>query len=1021
MRPSIKNRLCALAFLLAGTSSPAQPQDAAANAAGKPAEFALADPYFVQIGDNDSIPFGVITAQVQDARGLLWFGTQNGLVRYDGYRYRKFTHVHDDPRSLSGDFVNCLAADADGRIWVGTSGTGLSVFDPATEQFDNYHHSDTDAASLSAEEVTAVVADAKGGHWIGTAGGLNYVAPGVKGFTRYMHQTGDPASLTNDSVRSLLIDHAGRLWIGENDGLQRLARNASRFERIASERDSEHSFSGKKIRSIMEAADGKIWIGTGSNGIAWLDSDGTTPHWPDPTSTTAGHAAIKAIAQPRPDQLWVATFGDGIDIISAADGHVIKSLHHDSSLDNSLGSNTIGSLNLDRNGELWVGTWGGGLQLFSAANRAFHMLRHSPTQTSGLSHADIHSVLQLQDGRIAVGTGGNGIDVMDREHGVLYSYRPTSDKHNAPSDLPDGSILALAQAPDGTLWAGTQRMGIVRLAPGATKWEIFSFGPKLRDNAVNGMLVSKRGDVYAATDNGIWRMKSGQAQFLDLKTADGTAMHAPAYPLAEDSHGRIWAGSLHGLWVIEPDADSMQGLHPDLKQPGGITTDIIGGLLIDHQDRLWVATAEGLDRLLAWDGKHAEFAHESVLAGRAGQTFGSNLLEDKTGRIWSEDHVYDPQRKKIDQLTKADGLDFGVSWVGAHAHTSDGLLLQGGTQGLAIIDPEQYHPPAGTPPLVASELKINGIVQPFSLAQQTLELQPIQRNFSVEFSALDYSAPQKNRYRYRLTGYDDNWIDTDAGHRIASYGNLWPGDYTLEVRGTNRAGDWSPQSLSIPIRVLPAFWQTTWFLLLLIVAAGAVVATGYRWRLALLNAKAAGLQKLVDARTHELMEKNRELEHLAVTDRLTGLYNRLRLDQILEAEIARSERYDGKLALVMIDLDKFKSVNDEHGHQVGDKVLSTLADILATNTRDVDAVGRWGGEEFLIIASNTDLAGATEVAEKLRQKIAEHAFPVVGGKTASFGVTAFRKGDNATDMLARADAALYRAKESGRDRVECIA
>ncbi|HLA33150.1 MAG TPA: diguanylate cyclase [Pseudomonas sp.] len=181
------------------------------------------------------------------------------------------------------------------------------------------------------------------------------------------------------------------------------------------------------------------------------------------------------------------------------------------------------------------------------------------------------------------------------------------------------------------------------------------------------------------------------------------------------------------------------------------------------------------------------------------------------------------------------------------------------------------------------------------------------------------------------------------------------------------------------------------------------------------------LEALVEARTHALLEKNQELQRLAVTDCLTGLYNRLKLDQVLEEELSRSQRYATPFALLLLDLDHFKAINDQHGHQAGDLMLQQIASILGENARTTDAVGRWGGEEFLLVCRNTDLDGAGTLAEKLRQKIATHDFPRLGQRTASFGVAAYRQDDSITEMLARADTALYLAKDRGRNRVECSA
>ncbi len=334
-----------------------------------------------------------------------------------------------------------------------------------------------------------------------------------------------------------------------------------------------------------------------------------------------------------------------------------------------------------------------------------------------------------------------------------------------------------------------------------------------------------------------------------------------------------------------------------------------------------------------------------------------------------------------------------------------------------MIDPEKFHPWDFQPPVVVTELKINGARAPLGVLDGGLTLKPEQRDFSVEFAALDYTAPSKNRYAYRLQGYDRDWIETDAENRSASYGNLWPGHYTLQVRGSNRAGDWSPHELSIPVVVLPAFWQTGWFLALSLLLAGAVIYSAIRRRVAHLQAQAESLRNIVAQRTQELVGKNLELEQLAVTDRLTGLYNRLYLDRALQREMAVAQRTGEAFSLVLLDIDKFKTVNDRYGHQAGDEALVMLAGILQSRMRVTDVAGRWGGEEFMVICPATTRQGATDVAETLRSLVEQTEFPHAGHCTASFGVAGFEADDNITAIVARADHALYAAKEGGRNRV----
>ena len=815
-------------------------------------DFAYAEPYFESVGDSESIPLGLVTAQVQDGKGLLWIGTEFGLIRFDGYRFRKFTHNPRDPHSLGGDFVRFLWVGPDNKLWIGTGSDGLSVLDMRSELFQNFRHDVANLGGLSGSTVTALSGDAHGGMWIGTDQGLDYLPPGSQTFKHYRHAPAASQSLADDRVRSLLFDKQGVLWVGTADGLQRMDDSQTDFERVASNPDDHASLAGQEIRSLFEAADGKLWLGTRNRGAAWLDPRTRQLHWLARELVPAvDQPEIRAIAQPQAEQIWLASYGAGIDIVAADDGRLVQRLRHDPSILSSLAIDQIGSLLRDRSGLLWIGTGGGGLQRHDPRNRAVRMLRHSPVRPAGLSHPDIRSMLELADGRLLIGTGGNGIDVLDRAAGLVAGYRPAPGK---PGGLADGKITALASASDGTLWAGTRLAGVQRLAAGADSWQGYGLAQGLPDIAVRRLLITRAGELMVATDRGLARWRVDSQRFETFNSADGSPMRAASLALAEDAQGRVWIASGAGLWLLEPGASALQVITHEPARESSLSSDRATGLLVDSQDRLWVDTPEGLDRLRSWDGKRADFDHISELVGRPGLYFGPSLLEDSLGRIWSQWFVLDPQQMRLYPLSKAEGLDIGTAWIASYGKTRDGLFLYGGTQGLAIIDPEQYQPSDYAPPVVVSALTINGKALPEGMLDQGLTLAPEQRNFSVEFAALDYSAPEKLRYSYRLLGYERDWIETDASRRNASYGNLWPGSYTLQVRGSNRLGAWSPHELRVEVRVLPAFWQTGWFISLVLLALGAFLYGSYRWRLARLRREAVTLQTLVDARTADILQ-----------------------------------------------------------------------------------------------------------------------------------------------------------------------
>jgi signal transduction histidine kinase/ligand-binding sensor domain-containing protein len=816
--------------------------------------FTGALPFFETIGDSESIPQNVVTALAEDASGQIWIGTQLGLIRYDGYRFRRFVHDTRNNQSLAGDFVFSLWAQSDGRIWVGTRSAGISVFDPVCECFDNrFHHDVGNPGSLSDGTVTAIVGTADGAIWAGTDTGLNYLPPGSSAFEHHQANP-DAQDLLNSKVTSLLLGRDGTLWVGTFSGLMRRVPTSDHFEPIAAEPAKAAALAGHEVTALFEAADGKLWVGTRTRGAAWLSPDDLSVHAleVDPSRVDRlAHPFIVAIAQPSPEEIWLGSFGGGISRVAATDGRILQRFQHHPSVIGSLAHDQLSALLSDRSGLLWVGVWGGGLQRYNPHNRSTRVLRHIPSDPTSLSQADIGSIVERMDGTLLLGTSRNGIDILDRGGALIGGFRPAK---GSVGELPDGDVNAILETPDGTLWAGVQQAGVLQLAPGASTWKQYGVEHGLPTVRVHRLLLVAN-TLWAATDAGLARWLPEQERFEQVRGVDGKLVGAVMRAVVEDQQGRVWLGSANaGVWVLEPGASVLKSIRKDPAHTDSLISDTVNGLLVDRAGRLWVDTGQGLDRLQHWDGERASFEHISELAGRPGLYFGGNLLEDARGRIWTQWYVLDPQTLRVAELGRANGMEIGTAWIGAFVRTREGLFLFGGTEGLAIVDPERFEAWNYAPPVIATELKINGRLRPLGALVRQLELTPEQRNFSIEFAALDYSAPKKNRYAYRLHGYDRDWIETDTEHRSASYGGLWPGDYTLEVRGSGRSGEWSPQVLRVPITVLPAFWQSAWFALFIVFSLGGLAWGGLRWRTARLGAEARRLQALVDARTVDILK-----------------------------------------------------------------------------------------------------------------------------------------------------------------------
>lgn len=1035
---------CVLLVLLPLVMMAVSPQGQADPA---PSRSRLSLPRFDAVG-ADVIPRDVVSALAQDRQGFLWVGTGDGLLRYDGYRFRPLERSTADAAGRSLGWVASMSAAADGRMWIAPESGGVALYDPATEQV-------VDAPAWAPGEqrpaVLSLIEAEGGGVWVGTQGrgllrldgqGRRMPLPGVE-------------SLAGQSVQSLVMGDGGELWVGTWRGLWRYASNTGRLSRITVDKVDLDSLA---VHALLRSADGRVWAGMRQGVLLRSDGPGAggVRVLASPEGESVAGAAIRAMVEVE-GELWIGR-DRGIDRVDVVSGALKGRIRHDPRRPDGLAGNDIFTMLRDEAGSIWVGGPGLGLQRHDPRQRGIWVRGADPVADSPLADPDVRSLLRLADGRIWAATRDRGLAILDEDLQVQARMAwPVAGPGDAGLGLGLGArasvpqVDAMAQDARGDVWlaSSTTLISLDTQGRGLSQHELGA--------PVRTVLGGRDGRVWVGTRDGLYRTSVSPSQGLQRvavvaedaaaaasevaawtdSRATGAALTGDVYALAEADDGSLWVGTDRGLFLRPPGDER---LHAVQSPPGeGLGSQAVIGLLIDREGRLWVDTAvAGLHRLVARHGLLARFDGISLRLGQAGRPFGANLMEDGRGRIWTHMHRYDPATDRMQPLTAADGVRFGTGWFGSHARTASGRLLFGGSEGLLVVDADEMDAVSYVPPLRLAELRVDGRREPAWRPGQALSLPSGARSVSAEAAALHYSDPRRVRYTWRLQGYETAWVVGGEGQRTASYGNLPPGHYQLQMRAHGQSGPWQSDELTLAIEVMPAWWQTWWLRTLVAMLVGTGIWALVQWRTRRLRADQTRLEDLVRARTRELEDSARALEQSSLTDPLTGLRNRRYLAQHLEPEVQLVQRRivdriyrgqpmpdDDDLLFFLIDIDHFKDVNDTHGHAAGDAVLMAVADRLRAVFRESDHLVRWGGEEFLVVARGSSRREAAALAERVRHEVAGTSFDLGGGarltRTCSIGFAAFPlamslpRAIDWTAAVALADRALYVAKRSGRD------
>jgi diguanylate cyclase (GGDEF)-like protein len=974
----------------------------------------LADTVFQHLVRDNELPNAAIpTSATQDGDGFLWIGSQNGLARWDGYHFRLYRADPGKDGDLPDNFIQSLLTDARGVLWIGTSSGGLARFDRKHERFVVYP---VGQKGLSNVSVRAIADDGNGGVWVATEAGLDHVIAGSDVITHLRHSDDDPSSLPDNRVRGLLRDRHGTLWVGTATALARLDKGSRHFERVVLP-----AAPGKVPSpwSFLEDTAGRIWVGTFRQGAYVIDSQTSgarAVEESDAAHSTLQNEGVSAIVEVVPGQIWLGTLGQGIVAVDVATAKT-RRIRRDPTQPASLADDSIQGMFKDRSGLIWICS-DRSISRHDPSHPAVLTVFGASSRPDSIADSDVDAILPMPDGKVWLGTGSKGIDVIDPAGGRVAALRP--DPLRPETSLPKDYINAFAASEDSDVYVGTE-LGLYRVdraAHAAVRVTI----PERDPTAQVWALLLDNNVLWVGGFDGLWPVQ--------LEGASSSISHAEAVSgltdqrittIARGEGNVLWVGTKNGLNRLDLRTHAIERILPEPANPTGLAAGYITSLLTDGRGRLWIATFGGGVNILesrGADGK-PKFTRLGISRGLNNDN-ADKLLEDSRHNIWvgTDDGLamIDEQTLAIHTLRRAEGLPISSYWVGSGAATAQGEMLFGGVGGLTVVRPSQLTRWSYQPPVVATDIRIGGrtVVD----ATAPLRVEPRANSIAVEFAALDYSAPERNRYAYRLDGFDSAWIDTEASHRVAAYTNLPPGDFTLQLRGSNRDGIWSEATtLSLPIHVLPNWYQTLTFRIAATLLAFALIAALVQGRTVYLRRNQRDLERQVVERTAELRESQRQLEQIAYEDTLTALPNRRMFTEEFRELIMLARLQNQRFALLLIDLDRFKQINDSRGHDAGDALLIEAAIRLQAAVRKSDCVARLGGDEFGVLVSQNP--AATDIEMICHRIVESFERPVripdaEVRSSASIGVAVFPDHGATLDSLYKsADIALYEAKRAG--------
>jgi len=834
---------------------------------------------FRQISVDQGLSSSFVTCTYQDSRGFMWFGTQNGLNRYDGDSITVYHKKENDPASLSDNLVRCIYEDSQHNLWIGTQ-DGLDRFDAGKNNFVLYRNVPGNNKSIGGNTITDIYEDKKDNLWICTLdGGLNLFDRKTNTFSHFRHKGAGQFSISDDIVNYIFEDTDNNLWVATQSGLDLFNPQTKSFTLIP----SPFGPPGNDIKFIQQDFRGNLWLGTSYSGVIVFNPKKHTfklykHNDRDPGSLSADILGFPSggLLVDREGRVWIGTVDEGLDLYDPASDTFFH-YRHESDDPESLAQKTACGLFEDKEGNLWVGTRHGGVSLYTPGADRFELYRHQKFVNS-LSYNEVKGFCEDKAGNIWIGTDGGGLNLFNRKTHTFSCYK--NDPFN-PFSISNNAVTDIMQDRAGNLWVSTWG-GLNLFDP--RKGTFTRFKTKDSDSTtvssdwIVKTLQDSQGNIWVATWSGLNLFDPQTRKFKRVKKdPDGVTSVSGSnfWAMSEDKSGNVWIAALDG-------AVNCYNLHSKrFTQYFNYYSQDVGAIFTDHRGRVWL----GKIGLYLFDPEKRKFSLYTTKSGLSKELIKC-IEEDGQGNLWISGTNglirFNPDTYSFRRFKVNDGIQGNEFEYNAVLKTKDGEMFFGGSNGFNTFYPAKIKINPFVPPVYITNIQVFN--KDISLTHE-ITLNHDQSSISFRFSALNYVQPENNRYAYKLEGFDKEWINAGTTKK-ASYTNLDHGTYTFRVRASNNDGLWNNQGASIKITILPPFWATWWFRCIAVFSIITSFYIGYLYMLRRIKRRNEALEKQVVLRTAEVLQKVEELHQQSAS--LQALNKELE-KKTAEERIARTE------------------------------------------------------------------------------------------------------------------------------------